>query len=304
VAPRITIGLPVYNGERYLAEAIGSILDQDFENFELLVSDNASNDGTQEICEAFAQADKRVIYSRVTENVGAAANFNRVFRMSESPLFKWAAHDDRLKRTFLSRCIDAHDSLETLASLVYPRSELVDENGSLLGPPPGKVLRATASRASFRAYQALQGMGTVADAVFGVFRRRALERTRLIGAFYAADRVLVFEAALLGKIHQLSGEPLLQRRVHPGMSTKAQRSHEERLKWYDPEARATISPGKRIALEYFRSAARIEDLSPMERALCFPATVGGIAVREIRVPLGHHRRALISRLEAARARLR
>jgi hypothetical protein len=88
---------------------------------------------------------------------------------------------------------------------------------------------------------------------------------------------------------------LLQRRVHPGMSTKAQLSHEERLKWYDPKARATVSPETKVVLEYLRSAGRIQSLGPLDRALCFPATLTGVAVRKVRVPLGRYRRRVLER---------
>ncbi|MEM6891420.1 MAG: glycosyltransferase family 2 protein, partial [Pseudomonadota bacterium] len=74
--PRLTIGLPVYNGANYLAEAVTSILSQDFEDFELIISDNASDDDTADICRDFAARDKRVRYERQVVNVGAAPNYN------------------------------------------------------------------------------------------------------------------------------------------------------------------------------------------------------------------------------------
>src|SRR5688572_10868700 len=92
--PRVSIGLPVYNGENYLAEAIDSILAQTFEDFELIISDNASTDRTQEICEAYAAKDGRIRYYRSEVNKGSAWNFNRVFELARGEYFKWAAHDD------------------------------------------------------------------------------------------------------------------------------------------------------------------------------------------------------------------
>ena len=97
VSPLVSIGLPVYNGDRYLAEALDSILAQSFADFELIISDNASTDGTQDICETYARRDERIVYSRLPENLGAAPNYNRLVEMARGELFKWAAHDDRIK---------------------------------------------------------------------------------------------------------------------------------------------------------------------------------------------------------------
>ena len=103
MTPRVSIGLPVYNGERYLAQALDSILAQDFVDFEIIISDNASSDSTQEICERYERLDRRITYSRLPENLGAAYNYNRLVGMSNGELFKWASHDDRIQPAFLSR---------------------------------------------------------------------------------------------------------------------------------------------------------------------------------------------------------
>src|SRR4030081_743097 len=89
---KVAIGIPVYNGSNYLAAAIDSILAQSHGDFDLLISDNASTDGTEEICRAYAQKDRRIRYIRQQKNVGAATNYNMVVGMTDSPYFKWAAH--------------------------------------------------------------------------------------------------------------------------------------------------------------------------------------------------------------------
>src|SRR5690349_812781 len=93
-APQVSIGLPVYNGEKYLLNAIGSLLKQDFEDFELVISDNASTDKTEAMCHEFAAKDKRIRYHRNETNIGATGNYNRVFRLSNGEFFRWASHDD------------------------------------------------------------------------------------------------------------------------------------------------------------------------------------------------------------------
>ena len=80
--PLVSIGMPVYNGERYLEKSLVALLDQDYGNFELIISDNASTDRTPEICRAFVAKDGRVSYSRNDTNIGAVKNFNRAFELS------------------------------------------------------------------------------------------------------------------------------------------------------------------------------------------------------------------------------
>ena len=108
--PRVSIGLPVFNGERYLARAIESVLGQDFRDLELIVCDNASTDRTPEICAAYARRDARVRYFRNPRNLGAGPNYDRCFRLARGEYFKWAAHDDRLAPDYLSRTVAALDA--------------------------------------------------------------------------------------------------------------------------------------------------------------------------------------------------
>ena len=109
--PRISIGLPVFNGERYLDQTLQSILAQDYHDFELIVSDNASTDETVEIVERWAKKDSRIKFFRNSENLGGAANFNKVLELAEGDLFRWAGHDDLMAPGMLRRCIDTIDAV-------------------------------------------------------------------------------------------------------------------------------------------------------------------------------------------------
>src|SRR5690606_2321117 len=109
-SPRVTIGLPVCNGQNYLEQAIRSILDQSFTDFRLIISDNASTDDTPRICEKYAQQDSRIELHRQERNLGAAPNFNHVFERSNSQYFKWAAHDDVLAPNYLQMCVARLDA--------------------------------------------------------------------------------------------------------------------------------------------------------------------------------------------------
>ena len=107
---KLTIGLPVYNAEKYLADAIRSLLGQTFGHFELLISDNASTDGTQEICAEYAAKDSRIRYVRNRENIGATANFVSVLQLAETPYFMWAAYDDLWSPNLLQNAVSVLDS--------------------------------------------------------------------------------------------------------------------------------------------------------------------------------------------------
>ena len=112
--PRVSIGLTVFNSERYLDESIQSLLSQTFQDFELIISDNASTDRTKDIALTYAARDHRVRYVRNRMNIGVAGNFNQVFRLSSGEFFKWAAYDDLCAPDFLFRCVEVLDRSSTM----------------------------------------------------------------------------------------------------------------------------------------------------------------------------------------------
>src|ERR1700751_3293571 len=103
--PKLSIGIPVFNGQEFLPELLDSLLAQTFGDFEILICDNASTDRTPQICSEYARRDSRVRFVRNQRNLGAVANFNRVFELSTAPLFKWAAHDDLYHQAYLDACV-------------------------------------------------------------------------------------------------------------------------------------------------------------------------------------------------------
>lgn len=95
--------MPVFNGASTVAAAIRSLLDQSFPDFELIISDNASTDATQQVCEHFAALDPRIRYVRQPSNIGAAPNFEYVLNQSSGKYFMWAASDDSWHSQFVER---------------------------------------------------------------------------------------------------------------------------------------------------------------------------------------------------------
>src|SRR5262245_33185402 len=104
--PRVTIGMPVYNGGATLRRVLESVIGQTYTNFKLVISDNASTDGTEALCRELSRKDERVIYIRQVENIGAEKNFDFVLSKADSEYFMWNAADDVRSKDFLEKNID------------------------------------------------------------------------------------------------------------------------------------------------------------------------------------------------------
>ncbi|MCC6007831.1 MAG: glycosyltransferase [Rhodobacteraceae bacterium] len=117
-APRVSIGMPVHNGARYLRGAVESFLAQSFTDFELIISDNASTDRTEAIAREFARNDPRIRYIRQARNIGAVANFAFVLHEARGEFFQWAAHDDLYAKKFLEATVSVMDEYNE-AGLVF-----------------------------------------------------------------------------------------------------------------------------------------------------------------------------------------
>jgi len=252
--PRVTIGLPVYNGEPYLVQAIESLLGQTYPRFELIISDNASTDGTSSICRDFERRDPRVQYSRSETNVGAAVNYNRLVDMARGEYFKWAAHDDLCAPEYLEQCVAV---LEREPSVVvcYPRTRIIDEEGRDKGEYPDDLhLDSPQTHERFR--DVVFREAGECNAVFGLIRTGVLRETGLIGNYPASDMILLSELALHGNFHEVP-EPLFQRRDHPETSIRANATSGEVAAWFDPEkADRRQFMHWRWAIEYHRAIRR------------------------------------------------
>jgi glycosyltransferase involved in cell wall biosynthesis len=263
--PRLSIGLPVFNGENYLGEALDSILAQTYIDFELIISDNASTDETEKICRAYAARDERIRYFRNETNLGAAKNFNRVFELSSGEYFKWAAHDDVLGPEFLSRCILVLDQDPSIV-LCHTKAGRIDEHGALMGVYEG--YQRIGSQKPYERFLDLIRLGHTPQIVFGVVRASALEMTSLIGPYPASDRVLLAQLGLIGRLYEIP-EMLFYRRDHPQTTWQRWGDKPERVAWYDSTKTGRIVfPYWRLCFEYFMSINRIP-LSWSDRLLCY-----------------------------------
>lgn len=278
--PRLSIGLPVYNGENYLAQALDDLLDQSYTDFELIVSDNASTDRTEEICRAYAERDDRIRYVRQRVNTGAAENHNAVFWMATGELFKWASHDDLYGRDLLARCVAALDA--------DPRLVLAHAWQAIIGPD-GEItqrveypLHTDSPSAPERFRSMLFTVG--GDDFYGVIRSDVLRRTRLQESYHHADRTIVSELALYGPFHQVP-EVLYFRRDHPDRAERARPTMRSRCANLDPRRASRLRhPAVRLLGEYvwgFVSAIRRAPLSAADRNRCYRYLTQWLASRAV-----------------------
>ncbi|MEN6467039.1 MAG: glycosyltransferase [Syntrophaceae bacterium] len=217
----LSVGLPVFNGEKYIAQAIESILVQDFENFELIISDNCSTDRTRDICLYYQGRDSRIHYHRFDENMGMLTNFLAVLGLSESPFFMFASHDDLREKSFMSSCLC--DLLcDPSIALVFTRSKVMDADSNYLGIA-NDGLSAFDENPAERFRHVIWELG-MCNAMLGVFRTSMLKKITCWGATQFFDTLLLAEISLLGKIVQLE-DPLFIRRLTRNYNY---RSHDER----------------------------------------------------------------------------
>lgn len=243
MAPKVTIGMPVYNGQEYLQDAVEAILRQSFDDFELVIADNCSTDETPEICAALAAADARIRYVRQPENLGAIGNFNALVHLATGKYFKWAAHDDLMESSFLQRCVEALEQDDSLA-WCHTQSDMIDAEGRSfrdLLPPDDEALRIgldgeiswkghprdgfDSSDPIARFKGVILGTNWCVDS-YGLFRLETLKRTRLLLNFYGAEKVLMGEISLLGRYHEVP-ELLFYQRVHNKASSNLDSASEQ-----------------------------------------------------------------------------
>lgn len=277
--PRVSIGMPVFNGEKYLRDSIGSILNQTFQDFVLIISDNASTDHTQEICLQYAQQDNRIRYCRNERNIGGPMNYNRAFELSSSEYFKWAAYDDVLAPEFLNKCVNVLDKDPSIVGC-HCRTGRIDQNGTFLGYYNEGLLKKIDSPKPHERFRDLIGLYYTTTPFHGVYRASWFARSQRHGSYIGADRNLVAELSLMGRIYEIP-ECLFFWREHPDSYTSMfygsdRKDTLDRLRaeaaWWSRE-NGTYFPHWKNCVEYFRSVNRVP-LKLSERFLCYSQIFG------------------------------
>ncbi|WNZ29229.1 MAG: glycosyltransferase family 2 protein [Candidatus Bathyarchaeota archaeon] len=270
--PRLSIGMPVYNGENYLEKTIKSILSQKYADFELIISDNASTDNTPKICCEYAKRDKRIFYCRSEKKHGAAWNFNNAFKLSSGYYFKWSAHDDLHHPDHLLKCVQVLDDNPSVV-LCYSKIGVIDQHGTRIGTydycarlnsdNPQKRFREILDKRPF-------------FSIFGVMKRSALQKTPLLAGYIGSDWNLLAELSLAGQMFEIP-EYLFFRREHEQAYTNIYYSNKikihdhsiESLWWTGNTKKPIVTlPCWKNCLEFFKSVNR-SSLQLSEKLSCY-----------------------------------
>lgn len=269
--PLLSIGLPVYNGQRYLEESLDSLLAQTFTDFELIISDNASTDATAEICRRYAKADPRIRYVRQPVNIGAAPNHHATLDLARGEFFKWASDDDLYAPELLAKCVEALQSNPSVV-LAHAYEAFIDENGALIRPVEYR-LATDSSDPSKRLHSLLHEFG--GDDFYGVMRTELLRQVPHHNSYHNADRTFMAQIVLQGKFVQVP-ELLYYRRDHPGRAERAPGVRARAANMDPRRANRWRHPLMRLRVEYilgFLSAIWGAKISLRDRIRCSGVTV-------------------------------
>jgi len=268
---RVSIGLPVYNGERYIAETLDSLLAQTFEDFELIICDNASTDRTEQICRSYLDRDKRIRYFRNATNIGAAKNYNRAFQLSVGKYFRWASCDDLSAPESLARCVKVLDG-EPSVVLAYPKTKFIDEQSHVVSEYEDH-LHLQSPKASERFLQLCKNLGRV-NAIYGLLRADILRRTGLVRNFIGGDIPLMAELTLYGRFWEIP-EFLFYRRFHDRASS-SYKDMTQLQEFYDPKTKGRVlfRDWQHLGAHFFSVVRSPLDISEKMRVGYYVARMG------------------------------
>lgn len=247
MSPRATVGMPVYNGEKYLPAALDSVREQDEADLEIVISDNASTDATEEICRAAAAEDDRIRYVRHERNGGGRWNFNQVLSMATTPYFTWAAADDVRRPAFVRRCLEVFAESDPATVLVYPRTQIIDAGGIVTEDLNDADLACDEPTPHQRMHHFLRAQA--AHLFYGLHRTDALRRTRGIRPTVGNDLVILAELACQGPFQLVPEQLFLQRRHSEQFSQQGQ----AQVAWHAPDASVRFAfPHTKVSVELAR----------------------------------------------------
>lgn len=255
--PRVTIGMPVYNGAAYIEGALAGIAEQSYPDFALLVSDNASDDGTWEILQDWAARDRRIVLHRQESNIGALANFRYLLDWADSEFFMWHAYDDRLAPNYLAELVEVF-ALEPECALACPTAIWLKPEGMETNRIPFPDLTAKSRLGRIRTLL----RQPESTRFYGLFRTEALRKayavTEEFGHAWAGDHIALLPFTLNDRMRGTNRTQFFWR----VMELSGQR--------YRPD---TLAKQLRFVARYQRFHIRVfraSNLSPAEKLLSWP----------------------------------
>lgn len=288
--PRISIGLPVWNGEDYLADCLENLASQTFEDFEVIISDNASDDGTHQIAQAMAARDQRFRVIRQDHNLGAAPNYNVVFAEATGPYFKWVAHDDLMTSNFLETAYRVLEGQNDVV-LAHSKTQLIGRDGRALfeddvdlfvdwagtlrsvHPATDRAIQDSA----LERFRSIANYTTRAFDIFGLMRTDVIRRTHLHRSFYGSDITLLAEIALYGKFYE---HPEVQffKREFAGQS-RSLKTKDDQARWIDSSKKGDSRFDFARNTRALWAAVGTAPLSPAEKLRCYRFLIGRLNLK-------------------------
>lgn len=287
-SPLVSIGVPVYNGVPYLAQALRSLQAQTYPDIEIVISDNASTDETEALCRELAANDLRIRYERSPRNRGLVWNHRNVLAMARGEYFMFAPYDDYFAPSYVEACVMALER-EPRHSYVFAETVLVDAAGGRIGREISRQ-RLDDPSPSVRFWDVLVVQGGIN--FYGVGRRETWNRIGDYIAVPRGERIMLAEMSLNGSLGILPAD-LYFRRIHDGQITALRRDRRSEAMVLDPDRPGgPLGTIPAILVRYFLgyvSAICRAPLSTAERwrssrALCrwFMRGLPGLAVHDAR----------------------
>lgn len=214
--PLVTIGVPVYNSQKYLRQSLDSLLAQTYTDFVLVICDNASTDATAEICQEYVRRDSRVKYFRNPVNIGMTGNFNRVFELTTTKYIKWSTADDYWSPDMLADAVAVMEA-DPSVGVCYPQTTVVDDEGNIKDLYVDKLHMMQDDPAD-RFLQLIETISPLVNHHLGLLRTDTVRRTRLFGRHVSADIGFLAEMSLYGKFYEVRRRQFF-RRFHEDSSS-------------------------------------------------------------------------------------
>ncbi|WP_371504479.1 glycosyltransferase family 2 protein [Nitrosopumilus adriaticus] len=229
--PLVTVGIPVFNGEKFLERRIESILSQNYKEFKILISDNASNDSTQEICKKFVNQDNRISYHRQEKNLGYVTNFNYLINNANGKYFVIAGVDDLWEPDFLEKNVSVLENNENIVGSIGD----VDYIGNFQKPKSSKFITNLKKNMrkqdiDIQEKHVIKASGKFDDKVdrylrfnqgsfvYGLYRTSEIKKNIITSPVAAWDLVFILNILKFGDLHVV--DKILLHKYAGGMSTK------------------------------------------------------------------------------------
>jgi len=221
IRPKVSIGIPVFNGELFLKKRLDSICSQTFTDFEIIISDNASTDSTPTICQEYEKKDERTHYIKQKKNMGVWWNYKFVVEQAKGEYFVWAAADDWWKPDFLEKNVKELESNKNLIGSISEVRFLDLLNKEIpLQNNPEKFVKHQYSIPAYGSYE--KRIATClrhrhATSIYAVYRTKPVIQTMSNVSETEGDLAVILNLLKYGDFHVL--DELLMYRHSKGMST-------------------------------------------------------------------------------------